>query len=515
MKLLTSLQMQNVDREAIERVGIPSMVLMENAARAVSEELVRFFPPEAFPQLVSLAGKGNNGGDAIAAARILAGKGYRVSLALLGQPSELKNDPAQQLKIYSALGLSFNTILSVDEWRLFVRDKLTEPKRTVLLDGLFGVGLHRPVETGFWADMIEHINGFPGPVLAIDLPSGTLESPAEGGRKVIADMTVTLQEPKAALIKPWNRPEAGRIRVVDIGIPKSIYESDPDLIRWIDRSMLEPILTAPDPFAHKYRHGHGLAVVGSDRMPGAGVLTVKAALRSGIGLCTAMIPRSLSSLLIKACPETMLLDRDDEPDFQRYAAVLSGPGLGRDDSAADLLKRILQNVRSTLILDADALNLLAEKEWDRSMLVPEVKLVMTPHSGEMARLLKWSGERVETSREEAARELARRFRATVVLKGRYSLVATPEGREYVNPTGNPGMAAAGSGDVLSGMILGLVCRFGRALPVEQIVCPAVWLHGRSGDLAAAELGPVSLKAGDLIDYLPEALRRDDADGIQI
>lgn len=515
MKLLTSLQMQKIDREAIERLGIPSMVLMENAARALSEELARFYPSDAFPRLIAVAGKGNNGGDAIAVARILSGKGYRVSLALLAQPSDLKNDPAQQLKIYRGLGLPMATILSVPDWRLFLEERAVEPPRTVLLDGLFGVGLSRPLEAGFWGEMIDEINRFSGPVLSVDLPSGVMESETDSGKRVAADMTITLQEPKTALIKPWNRRAAGRIRVVDIGIPKPLYESNPELIRWIDRSMLDPLLGDSNPFAHKYDHGHGLALVGSERMPGAGVLAVKAALRSGIGLCTAMIPDDLGAFFVHSCPEAVLLHRRDEPDFQRFSAVLAGPGLGRDDSAVELLKRVLPRVRGALILDADALNTLAANGWDRSTWAADVQVILTPHSGEMARLLGRSRQQVESGRETAVKELARRFQGTVVLKGKYSLVATPDGRLFVNPTGNPGMACAGSGDVLSGMILGMVSRFGGAFPLEQIVCSAVWLHGRSGDLAADERGQLSLQAGDLIDFLPQALEKDDDGGIQI
>ncbi len=515
MKLLTSLQMQKLDREAIESLGIPAVVLMENAARALSREIVCRYPLPDYPQILALAGKGNNGGDAIAAARILSGFGYRVMLALLAQPAELKDEAARQLEIYGRLGLVQRTIGGAQDLHGLIGTLSARGERLVVIDGLFGVGLQSPILSGFWAELIDEINTFPGPVVAVDLPSGVTEAAAGSGKRVMADLTVTFQEPKTALIEPENRAAAGSIRVVDIGIPHSLYQSRPELISWIDRELTASLLTKRDPFAHKYRYGHGLAVVGSERMPGAGVLAVRAALRSGIGLCTAMIPAVLRDVFINACPETMLLFRNDEIDWDRYSTVLLGPGMGRDKAAAALLRQVLSQFTGTVILDADALYLLAENESNRVLIPVASRLVLTPHAGEMARLLGWDVNRVQTERVEATCELSRRYRATVVLKGKYSLLCGPSGRVFVNPTGNPGMACAGSGDVLSGLILGLAAQFGPETDLERLVCAAVWLHGRSGDLAASVLGQLPLKAGDLIDHLAAAVTSEDRDGIQI
>ncbi len=515
MKLLTSRQMQDLDREAIETLGIPSIVLMENAARALCAELVHQFPASVYPNVIALAGKGNNGADSIAAVRILSGMGYQVALALLEEPCRLKGDAALQLNIYTKLGLFVETVASAEALCLFLEAHAGEPRHTVVLDGLFGVGLQRPITSGFWADIVDLINAYSGPVLAVDLPSGVMESADDCARRVRADMTVTFQEPKAALIRPENRCDAGLIRVVDIGIPKQIYESRPELITWIDSSVLATIKNPKTPFVHKYQHGHGLAVLGSQRMPGAGILALRAAVRSGIGLCTALIPTELRDLFIGSCPEVLLKFRDDPLCLDPYQAVLIGPGLGRDESARDLVKQLFSRCSGLLILDADVLTLLAELQSERFSFGKDVKLVLTPHSGEMARLLGTDTKTIEADRFSAVRELSSRYQATVVLKGKYSLVSTESGRLFVNPSGNPGMATAGSGDVLSGLILGMVARYGLFIPMEQIVCAAVWLHGRSGDLAAADLGELALKAGDLIDYLPMAMKMDVGNGIQI
>lgn len=515
MKLLNSRQIQDLDRETIEGLEIPAIVLMENAARALCVELEQRYPQDRHPFVLALAGKGNNGGDAMASARILSGKGYRVFVALCCSESDLKGDAAVQYRICRKLGLSMTEVTKAPQLRQFIQREITVPKETVLIDGLFGVGLQRPVESGFWAEIMDIINEFGGPVVAVDLPSGIMETENLQGKRVNADLTVSFQEPKTALIRRENRGCAGLIRVVDIGIPTALYAGRTEYLIWIDHSLVLPLLEDQEAFAHKNQFGHGLAVVGSERMPGAGILAVASALRGGVGLCTALVPRELAELMAHSSPEAMLHFRDEPLDLSRYASILVGPGLGRDAAAASLLRQVMNGYGGVLVLDADALNLLADTDMSQSDFMPGVRLILTPHSGEMARLLQMEREEVERDRIQAAKKLALRFGATVVLKGRYSLVADANGTVWVNPTGNSGMATAGSGDVLAGLIMAFAARFSPGFPLHQIVSAAVWLHGRSGDLAVGKRGQIALKAGDLIEYLPLAMQEREGYEIQI
>jgi NAD(P)H-hydrate epimerase len=507
MKLLTARQMQALDAEAIGGLGLPALVLMENAARALCVELQRLYPASSYPRVLALAGKGNNGGDAIAAVRILASRGYGVSLILLAEPKDLKPDAVTQLSIYKRLNLPVQTATRIETLRQALDCHLGEAGRTVLIDGLFGVGLTHPLE-GFWAEAVNLINTLEGPVVAVDLPSGCLEEDSPGSVRVTTDLTVTFQEPKVALIRPENRACAGLVKVVDIGIPGSLYEGRDDLIRWIDDSVCAPLLAPRDPFSSKRSHGHGLAVAGSETMPGAGILAVRAALAAGIGLCTASVPEKRFDAYAVSCPEALLHKRQDPLDPGAYDALLLGPGIGLGEAGDPLLPDLLARFEGPLILDADGLNRLAR--YGKAL--PEGKesreLVMTPHAGEAARLLGRERSWVEAHRIEAVGELAKRHRATVVLKGKYSLVADPAGRIFVNPTGHAGMAVAGSGDVLAGLLLGLIAQFHGRIAVPDLVCAAVWLHGRCGELAILETGGLAVPAGGLIGFLPRALRED-------
>lgn len=508
MKLLTAQQMQALDREAIEGLGLPGLVLMENAARAFCEVFQAAYPADAFPRVVALAGKGNNGGDAIAIGRILASRGYRVSLLVLAEPGELKSDAARQLEIYSRLNLTFQTVTRIDTLRTLLDGNRGHDGVTVTIDGLFGVGLVRPLD-GFWAEAVDLINELPGPKVAIDLPSGCLDADLPDAKQIKADLTITFQEPKTALIRPQNRACAGVVQVVDIGIPTPLYAHRQDLIDWIDGSGRESLLIPRDPFAHKRSFGHGLMVAGSPNMPGAAVLALQAALSAGIGLCTASVPSDLFTTLAVSCPEALLHHRREPLDYNRYSALLFGPGIGLHDEDAALLIHIWTQYAGILILDADGLNLLARIQTAPPPMNSTLRLVMTPHAGEAARLLGQDRSWVEANRLEAVRTLAEKYRALVVLKGKYSLVADSTGRVRVNPTGNAGMAAAGSGDVLSGLLLGLLTQFQGGLPMMDMVGAAVWLHGRCGDLAMKEPGRLAVAAGELTTYLAEAMVTDD------
>ncbi|HEV2856703.1 MAG TPA: NAD(P)H-hydrate dehydratase [Thermoanaerobaculia bacterium] len=520
MRILTAEAMREVDRAAIEELGIPSLVLMENAAIGVVEALGK-----AFGEAESVAvfcGPGNNGGDGLAVARHLSVRGWEVRVFLVTGGRELSADAGVQLGICRKAELPVLEIGSAD-----VLDAAFDAAAEcdVLVDALFGTGLARPLE-GLFALVVDAINALPAPCVAVDLPSGLSGSESQPiGPHVEADLTVTFAAPKVAHVFPPAADAVGEMVVTDLGIPPrlvdDVEEEDGDLHLLIGEELAD-LVPEREPGSHKGDYGHALIVAGSPGKAGAAILAARAAVRAGAGLVTVGVPEPILQTVDLGSIESMtlglpagasgqLLDEAAEAvlDAAEGKAVLAlGPGLGQEPATVAAIRRIVLGCPLPLVLDADGLNAFAGHAGD--LAARRVETVLTPHPGELGRLLGVSTAQIQEDRVAAARGAAEETGAIVVLKGHLSLIALGTA-VFVNPTGNPGMATGGSGDVLTGLIAGLLAQGLDALDATVL---AVYLHGLAGDLAAGRLGETALAAGDLIEVLPAAfaaLKRADED----
>lgn len=508
--------MKELDTEAITAVGIPSIVLMENASRGAAEFFAGEFPREKnFKNIIVMAGKGNNGGDGIAIGRILHQSGYFVRFILLSDPGQLNPDPKINFNIIKNLNLDY-TIPQNEAQLEEIFDGFTAfPKNeTVIIDALFGTGLDHPITQGIYAHAVRLINASGFKVAAVDIPSGLSDAfLPEAGVHVDADVTATFQCLKTAHLYPDGNKHCGKIAVIDIGIPWERVNRDKYDIDIITPPTFNKLLQPPAVDSHKGDYGHALTVAGSVDKPGAGILSSFAVLRAGAGLCTAAVCNENRTAAVTAHPEIMTLIYKNKHDLQAalgpFSVIMAGPGLGNNRETYEIIAMLIEQAEVPLLLDADALNVLQGK--------PELlekprrhPIIITPHPGEFARLTGYSGTEIRRARIAVSREFARRYNVFVILKGHHTILATPgtdgkqDGRVFVNPTGNPGLATAGSGDVLSGIITGLISRFIKQYELETILQAAVFIHGFAGDLAARRVGEISLTAGDIGAHIPAA-----------
>ncbi len=522
MKLLLSTWMQELDAETIEGVGIPSIVLMENASQGAARVFARMFPPsDGYKHVIVLVGKGNNGGDGIAVGRILHQKGYNVEFVLFSPPEKLNPDPKINFHIIHELDLPYSVLTDVDALETIFRDFEEYPKaETIVIDALFGTGLNKPVRAGsLFSLAIEWVNGSGFKVAAIDIPSGLSDAflPKEGPH-VTADVTATFQCLKTAHLHPDGNRFCGHIEIIDIGIPWERVHRD---AYYIDITMprdFKHLLAARRPDAHKGHFGHGLTLAGSVDKPGAGILSSFAVLKTGAGLCTAAVQHENRLAPVLAHPELMTLVYGQLKELTgrlgEFDGILTGPGMGDNPATLEAVTFLLEHVNVPLVMDADALNVLAGKTelLSRSRQYP---VVLTPHPGEFSRLTGISVGDILRDRTGISREFALKHNVYLILKGHRTLIATPGGRVYVNPTGNPGMATAGSGDVLGGMLLGMLCQFGECHPLEEVLQAAVFIHGYAGDLAVLETGEMGLTAADITAFIPDALQAIEAGEYEI
>ena len=384
-----------------------------------------------------------------------------------------------------------------------------QPCDTFSVDAIFGTGLNEPIRPGFFSDIILAVNDSQFQVASVDIPSGLSEAfLPESGPHIRAQVTAALHCLKWAHIYPDGNRHCGKIHVVDIGIPAAMTDTPEHYISLIEPHDFSDLLAEREPAAHKGVFGHVLNIVGSREKPGAGILSSFSCLKTGAGLVTAAVSLANRDLYVLAHPEimTLIYARPEElaGKFNDFSCVLAGPGLGNHPSTAQTIDLLLLQARVPVILDADALNVLqgrteilqAKRSWP---------LVLTPHAGEFARLIGESTQTVVANRLELSREFAIKYRLYLILKGHHTLIATPQGNVYVNQTGNAGMATAGSGDVLTGMIAGLLAQFFPKYPLEKILSAAVFLHGYAADLAVNETGQMSLTASDIIRYIPQCV----------
>ena len=505
--------MRSIDRRTIERYRIPEIVLMEQAGRQVAA-LLRDLYGDRLPEtrILLLCGPGNNGGDALVTARLLTDRGVPCRTLLFARPGGLRGSAAQAYDAARRLGVPIEPVRGPAAWK---RLRRALGPCDVVVDGLLGTGLSRPV-TGLFADVIEAVNRSGREVIAVDIPSGLRgDSPGIPGPAIRARHTVTFARPKVPLLMPPASALCGTVHVADIGIPDAAVAAERPALSLADPLALRRSLPRRRRDAHKGDFGHVLVVAGSRGKGGAARLAALAALTAGCGLVTAAVPRSLAGSFVRGEMEVMTegLDETDEgtisdtalPRLKRLLqgkrAVAVGPGLTTHPSTRRLVRDFVAAVRVPLVLDADGLNAFPRA---RGLRAGRRALVMTPHPGEMGRLLGTDTPAVQADRLGAARRLARRTRGHVVLKGHRSLVASPDGRVSVNPTGNPGMATAGSGDVLTGLLAGLLAQGGTAGEMARL---GVYLHGFAGDLASERKGHAPLLARDLLSAFPLAWSR--------
>jgi NAD(P)H-hydrate epimerase len=513
MYLTTSAEMRALDRLAIERFGLPEAVLMENAAQGLARAVLEHWALRPDSRIFILAGPGQNGGDGLALARIFSGRGLNPQVFLVKEPTRNPGGAAAvNLAVVRNLGLP----LTIIESETAAPPPWTEAD--LVVDALFGTGLDRPL-TGLAARVLAALSqakknrGDRLKIVAVDLPSGLSgDSGCWWGPPCPADLTVTLGFPKVGLYLDQGPEAAGKIVVGDIGLTPVMLEPSPPRGRLSDLKEMRGLLPARPLTGHKGSFGHVLLAGGAQGRTGALVLAAQGSLRSGAALVTILHPASLGAIYEAKVTEAMTLELPEERPGELAAeagevilsyaqgrqALLMGPGLGLGCEAATAVRRVVEAAEIPLVLDADALTALAGQ--------PELvkgrprEVVLTPHPGEAARLLGVSPAEIQADRLGAARALAERSGAVVILKGHNSLICEPDGRFYLNPTGGSHLAVGGSGDLLAGLATGLLAQQG--LTGFQAAALAAWVHGRAGDLARTEQGPFGLLPTEFAACLP-------------
>ena len=513
IELLTAKEMAALDREAIEQVGIPGMVLMENAADGCTRALVRRWAENLADGVVLVAGPGNNGGDGYVVARKLANCGVAVDVLLLVDPGKVSGDARTNLDLLQAFGVPLEILLD-EEAVAAAGPRLAAAG--VIVDALFGTGLERPLQ-GRFAAMVQAMDASGRPVMAVDIPSGVNATTGEVlGVAPKADLSVTFCRPKRGHFLFPGAERCGDLAVVDIGIPEGNVHGHGAAAHLLGPMVLAP-LCAPRPRrSHKGTYGHLLLLAGSRSMPGAAVLAANAALAAGSGLVTLVVPDGVQVLLRGLVPEVIVQTLPavdgafaaasvDELGslLQGKTGVGIGPGVGRSADTEAFVRRVVADVALPVVVDADGLRAL---EGAGPLDGAGATRVLTPHPGEAAGLLERTTLDVEADRLAAAQEITRRYRTTTVLKGAATVIAAPAGELYLNPTGNPGMASAGSGDVLTGLVASLLAQPGVIIDPQHAVLAGVYLHGLAGDLAAVRVGEPNLRASDITDEVGVALR---------
>jgi NAD(P)H-hydrate epimerase len=515
VKVATAAEMREIDRMSIEKYAIPGSVLMERAGLSVAQKVRELFEMK---KIIVLAGGGNNGGDGIAAARNLHNWGGQVKVLLMLREDKLSPDCLAQYRIAKQTGVAV-------EFRKEVGER--DIHGAIVIDALLGTGINKAV-TSPMTDVIRFLNASPVKVISVDVPSGISSDTGQVmGEAVRADVTITFGIPKVGHILFPGADYTGSLFVEDIGFPEVLLNNDRLLTETLERNMVSMLIPERRRYSYKGDYGHVLIVAGSKGRTGAAIMAAEACLRSGAGLVTIGVPETLAAVFHSMVKEAMVLPLPDSGhgtlsarSFEKVRDFLSqqadvlaiGPGITVSEDTSSLVIKLLGSVTAPMVLDADALNVIGgRRDLFRKVKAP---VILTPHAGEMARLLtsdaaKLSGRQddteirtaVEAGRISISRSYAREAKVYLVLKGAPTIIADPEGRIRINTTGNPGMATAGTGDVLTGMISGFL---GQGLNPVDASCLAVYIHGFAGDIASKTKGMHSLIASDIIDSIPEA-----------
>jgi NAD(P)H-hydrate epimerase len=510
--------MQEMDRLAIEEIGIPGVVLMENAARGATRVFLAHFAPPLGSRVLILCGRGNNGGDGYVMARYLSEAGLKVTVLVLAEFNKITGDALVNLQILRQMEVEVMEVPSEVHWK---KQRRLLGHCDFIIDGLLGTGLNASVR-GFYAQVIEELNRANKPVTAIDIPSGlNADTGQVMGVAVQADLTVTFGFPKVGQLVFPGAGLVGRLVRVDIGIPHMVAGQIPAHYGLIEAADFRDLLAHEKPDIHKGNRGHLLVLAGSTGKTGAATLTSLAALRAGAGLVTLGIPRSLNPILESKLTEAMTfplaetaeasLSLEAEKEIFKLmegkSAVALGPGLSTHAETISLVKRIVARCPLPMVIDADGLNALST---DAAVLATcRGRAILTPHPGEMARLAGFSNSEVQADRIRTAESFAQKHGCILVLKGARTVIADPEGQVFINPTGSPALSSGGSGDVLTGLIAGFLAR---GWPPAKAAAAGVYLHGLAADSLSEDFGKSGILASDLLDVIPGlsfALARDE------
>jgi ADP-dependent NAD(P)H-hydrate dehydratase / NAD(P)H-hydrate epimerase len=510
-RVLTTEEMRWCDETTIQKHGIPGIQLMENAGRSVVEILQQQYTPLSGKHILIVCGKGNNGGDGFVIARLLAENESQVTVILLASPTELKGDAAINFQLLVSLSERKKNILHIKQYSKRILNSISKPD--LIVDAIFGTGFSGAARKPA-SDVIAWINTQNIPVASVDIPSGVNGTTGVAeGEAIHAERTVTLAALKTGLLCNQGKEFSGEIHCTDIGIPFSVLHHKRFKSFMIEAEDVRVALPRRSVFAHKYSVGKIFVLAGSKGLTGAAALTCMAAMRSGAGAVMLGTPESVYPILARKLTEVMVnpLPTTKQgtlafvalPEIEKKLSwadvVVIGPGLSQHLETQKLISKIVAIYCGKLLLDADGLNACTTAILRSS----KAKIILTPHVGEFSHLTKIHSKDIEAQRIDVARNLAKKIQKTVVLKGVPTVTASQSGKAFLNSTGNPGMATAGSGDVLSGIIAGL---WAQGMNEEEAAYSGVFLHGRAGDLAAKKLGERSIIASDLIKYLPAALK---------
>jgi hydroxyethylthiazole kinase-like uncharacterized protein yjeF len=511
MIVVTAEQMREMDRLTIQKYGVPSLKLMERAGEGITRAILENFGRAAKKGVLVVAGKGNNGGDGLVVARLLRKKRISCEVTLLARKDELSPDAAHNLGAYAKLR---GKVTEVGRASLAVLSERMRGKG-LLVDAILGTGTKNTVR-GVYAEAITLMNSSGVPIVAVDIPSGLdTDRGMPLGIAIQAEMTVALAYPKLGEVIYPGLIYAGDLAVADIGIDcRAVKEISPNL-ELLEREEVRRLVPIREPDSHKGTYGHVLVIAGSRGKTGAAILACRAAMRTGAGLVTLAAPRSLNGIFATSMVEVMTeplqnnaaeeMEPQGDEKWRRLLkqkhSLLFGPGIGVYDATRSELRWLLRNLEIPWVIDADGLNNLVE-EIDR-LHSAKSPPILTPHPGEMARLIHKDSATVNQDRVGVARAFAVEHRCHVVLKGARTVIATAAGKAFINPTGNPGMASGGMGDVLAGLLAALL---GQGLNPEEAMKLGVYLHGFVGDRVAEEKGQIGLIASDIIEGLPAGIR---------
>ncbi len=511
-KVVTAAEMQAIDRLTIEGYGISGLVLMENAGLAAAALIHENVSDLIDKKVVIVCGKGNNGGDGLVIARHLHIDGVQVDILLLAKRKQLQGDARTNADIAFKMGIPIH---EVTEKNLSEQNHLFRHCH-IIVDALFGTGLTKPAG-GLYEKVIKKINSSKKYVVAVDIPSGVdSDSGQLIGPHIQSNITAALALLKRSHLLFPAAECMGEVQILDISIPHEAVEQHEIMVAWLDMEDIQSLLPQRPTNTHKGDYGHALVVAGSRGKGGAAGLTALAALRAGAGLVTMAVPESCHQALEFNPLETMTVALPETKsgclssqaidailtNLKGKSALAIGPGLSTEKETVQLLEALLPQVECPLVIDADAINALGKS----GKLIDQIRTetVLTPHPKEMSRLSGWSVPDILNQRIECSREFSQAHNVTLLLKGARTLLAFADGTVLINPTGNPGMATAGSGDVLTGLIAGLIAQ---GLSVPSATAAGAFMHGMAGDLYAEAHHEIPLIAGDLLDTIPETFKR--------
>lgn len=491
MKILSAQQIRQLDAYTIEHEPVASIDLMERASLAFTNWLTDKFD-NSYPIHI-ICGPGNNGGDGLAIARLLDKRFYKIKVWLFYFSKKTTSDFEVNLeRLKSKTNIPIHHIDPENDLPIFYKDNL-------IVDAILGSGLTRPAE-GQVAEFIEHLNAQAAIRISIDIPSGLFADKHTAGKSIYAAHTFCFELPKLAFMFPQNESRVEEWTFKSIGLHPNYLTELPTSFHYLNEDFIKHIIKKRPKFSHKGTYGHALLIMGARGKTGAAILATKACLRSGVGLVTLHAPTCLEHILPVSIPEAMFSADQDKtcftqiPELENYRTIGIGCGLGTDEKTQKALKQLLDNYDQPMVLDADALNIISQnKSWLKR--IPK-NSILTPHPKEFERL--FGKQSNDFERNEVQVSMAQQYNIYIVLKGAHSCIACPNGNVYFNSTGNPGMATAGSGDVLAGMITGLLSQ--KYTPFEAAIL-GVYLHGLAGDFAAAAISQEAMIAGDIIDYL--------------